>query len=115
VTQYLLSVWAPEGAAPLSAAAMEEAYTAVDRFNAAVKEAGAWVFAGGLHPAETAIVARVEKKRAVVEPGPFLPRGGGLGGFWVIEVPDRAAAVAWAQQATVACGIPVEVRAFQED
>ena len=115
MAQYLLSVWAPEGAAPLSAAAMEEAYGAVDRFNAAVKEAGAWVFAGGLHPAETAIVARVERKRAVVAPGPFLPRGGGLGGFWVIEVPDRAGAVAWAQQATVACGIPVEVRAFQEE
>jgi hypothetical protein len=94
---------------------MEEAYAAVDRFNAELKEAGAWVFAGGLHPAETAMVARVEKKHAVIEDGPFLPRGGGLGGFWVIMAPDRAAAVAWAQQATLACGIPVEVRAFQDD
>lgn len=113
--QYLLSVWAPEGASPRSAKAMDEAYAAVDHFNAELKEAGAWVFAGGLHPAETAMVARIERKRAVVESGPFLPRGGGLGGFWVIEALDRAAAVAWAQQATLACGIPVEVRAFQDE
>jgi hypothetical protein len=30
-------------------------------------------------------------------------------------VPDLDAALAWAAEATVACGAPVEVRPFQED
>jgi hypothetical protein len=33
---------------------------------------------------------------------------------WVIEVPDRDEALAWAAKATVACRLPVEVRPFQE-
>ena len=115
MTQYLLSVWAPEGAAPLSEAEMARAYADVDHLNTALKAAGAWVFAGGLHPADTASVARLGPSGEVVGEGPYLPGGGGLGGFWIIQTADRGTALEWARQATRACRIPVEVRAFQEE
>jgi len=37
-----------------------------------------------------------------------------LGGLWVIEAPDRDAAVAWAAKASRALRSRIEVRAFQE-
>jgi hypothetical protein len=44
--------------------------------------------------------------------GPFAETKEQLGGFWVIEVDDLDAALAWAEKATVACGCPIEVRPF---
>ena len=52
MTQYLLAVHMVEGEAPPED--LEAAYKDVDVFNNEVKSAGAWVFAGGLHPADTA-------------------------------------------------------------
>ena len=48
--QYLLAVHMVEGEPVPSEAQMQEAYKAVDALNADLKAAGAWVFAGGLHP-----------------------------------------------------------------
>ena len=59
MTQYLLSVHSVEGATQLSDELMQEAYAAVDALNAEIMTAGAWVFGGGLHPADTATVVRV--------------------------------------------------------
>ncbi len=47
-----------------------------------MKEAGVWVFAGGLHPPETASVVRGD----LVTDGPFIEAKEHLGGFTVIEV-----------------------------
>ena len=46
--------------------------------------------------------------------GPFPESKEQLGGFWIIEVADLDAALAWARKATVACAAPVEVRPFQD-
>jgi len=45
--------------------------------------------------------------------GPYLDSKEHIGGFWVIDVADEAAALAWAEKATVACRGAVEVRPFQ--
>ena len=50
--QYLLSVHMVEGEPEPAPEEMQKAYTQVDAFNAEVQAEGAWVFAGGLHPAE---------------------------------------------------------------
>jgi hypothetical protein len=114
MTQYLLAVHMVEGAPQPSPERMERAYRDVSAFNAELKAAGAWVFAGGLHPPAVATVVRISDGEVVTTEGPFIGGKEHLGGFWVIEAPDRAAALIWAGRATAACGGPVEVRPFQE-
>ncbi len=114
MTQYLLSVHMVEGEPTPSAAEMEKMYRDTDILNEEFKAAGVWVFAGGLHPADTATVVRVKDGDVVTTDGPFAETKEQLGGFWIIEAPDLDAALALAAKATVACGGPVEVRPFQD-
>ena len=114
MTQYLLSVHNIEGAEPPSQELMEKMFRDVDAVNEEIKAAGAWVFAGGLHPASTATTVRVANGEVLFTDGPFAETKEQIGGFWVIEAADLDAALAWASKATVACQAPVEVRPFQD-
>ena len=80
-----------------------------------IREAGAWVFGGGLHPADTATAVKVADGEVLLTDGPFAETKEQLGGFWIIEAADLDAALAWAAKATVACQGPVEVRPFQDE
>jgi hypothetical protein len=113
--QYLLSVTMVEDAPPRPPDEMQRAFEQVDELNAEFQKAGVWVFAGGLQPASIATVVREEGGEVVVTDGPFSESKEHIGGFWVIEVDDLDAALAWAAKATKACGAPVEVRPFQEN
>ncbi len=112
--QYLLAVHMIEGEPAPPEDQVQRMYKAVDAFNAEVQSAGAWVFAGGLHPPETATVVRSQNGQVVTTDGPFAETKEQLGGFWVIEAADLDAALAWAAKGSEACGAPVEVRPFQE-
>ena len=112
--QYLLAVHMIEGEPAPPEDQVQRMYKAVDAFNAEVQSAGAWIFAGGLHPPETATVVRSQNGQVVTTDGPFAETKEQLGGFWVIEAPDLDAALAWAAKVSEACGAPVEVRPFQE-
>ena len=63
MTQYLLSVHMSESDVRDPARGMEKIYADVDAFNAEVKSSGAWVFAGGLHAADTATVVDATGRR----------------------------------------------------
>jgi hypothetical protein len=115
MTQYLLSVHMVEGAPEPSPDAMAQMYKDVDVVNEEIRQAGIWVFAGGLHPANTATVVRVQDGEVLTTDGPFAETKEQLGGFWIIEAPDLDAALSWAAKATVACQAPVEVRPFQDE
>jgi hypothetical protein len=115
MTQYLLSVYMVEGAEMPSAEEMQKAYARVDAFNAKVQQEGAWVFAGGLLPANTASVVNATTGKALTTDGPFAESKEQLGGFWVITAPDLDSARRLAAEASAACGAPVEVRPFQDD
>jgi hypothetical protein len=121
--QYLLAVYSAEaamkgdgeaGGTP-SAEEMQRAYQAVDEFNKEVQAAGAWVFAGGLHPSSTATVVRAQGGQVVTTDGPYAETKEQIGGFWVIKAADLDAALDWAAKGSAACGWPVEVRPFQEE
>jgi hypothetical protein len=113
--QYMLTVHSVEGSPAQPAEARQKVYRDVDVFNAELRSSGAWVFAGGLHPANTATVVRVrEGGEVLMTDGPFAEGKEHIGGFWVIAVPDLDAALAWAARATRACDAPVEVRPFQD-
>jgi hypothetical protein len=113
--QYLLSVHMMEGSDPPEPEAAQKAYQDVAAFNAEVQSAGAWVFAGGLHPPSTATVVQIQDGDVLMTDGPFAEGKEHIGGFWVIKATDLDAALAWAAKATEACAAPVEVRPFQEE
>jgi hypothetical protein len=115
MTEYLLSVYMNEGDAEIAPPEIEKIYAAVDAFNAELKAAGAWVFAGGLHPAETATVVDATKGEVTVTDGPYAETKEHLGGFWVIQAADLDAALEWAKRGSAACAGAVEVRPFQDE
>jgi len=113
MTQYLLAVHMVDGEPEPPAEEMQQAYKDVDAFNADLQTEGAWVFAGGLHPADTATVVRVDGGEVMTTDGPFAETKEQLGGFWVVTAADLDAALALAARAATACRAPVEVRPFQ--
>lgn len=115
MTQYLLSVHMVEGEELPPNDIIEQMYKDVDAFNNELKAEGAWVFAGGLHPAETATVVRVTDGEVITTDGPFPEAKEQLGGFWVVTAPDLDAALALAARGATACRGPVEVRPFQDE
>ena len=115
MSQYLLSVHMVEGEEPPSDEAMQKAFHDVDLFNEKLKQQGAWVFAGGLHPPDTATVVNAKDGEVIVTDGPFAESKEQLGGFWIIVAPDLDAAVRLATEASAACLGAVEVRPFQDE
>ena len=114
--QYLLSVQiVDDGTPPPSPEEAQQVYERVDALNADIQAAGAWVFAGGLHPPSTATVVRVADGEVLMTDGPFAEGKEYIGGFWVIKAEDLDAALAWAARATQACAAPIEVRPLQEE
>ncbi|QIG45158.1 hypothetical protein G5V58_22460 [Nocardioides anomalus] len=115
MTQYLLSVHssAEDYARPIEE--MMPAFEAVDAFNRKAQEAGVWVFAGGLKPGDEARVVDAAASEPVVTDGPYLETKEWIGGFWVFELSDDAAALQWATEASAACQGKVEVRPFQDE
>lgn len=114
MTQYLLSVW-HDGEFDLpDPEVMQKVFAQVDAFNAEVQAAGAWVFAGGLHPRSSATTVRVKDGEVSMTDGPYAESKEQIGGFWVIEAPDLDAALEWARKGAAACEGPVEVRPFQD-
>jgi len=115
MNQYMLSVCAVDGEPAPSAEVMQKMYRDVDAVNAEIKAAGAWVFAGGLHPHDSASVVQAKNGEVITTDGPFAEGKEYIGGFWVIRCEDLEAALEWASKATVACAAPVEVRPFQDE
>ena len=85
----------------------------VEALNEELRAAGAWVFAGALHPPSTATVVRVEGGDVLVTDGPFTEGKEHIGGFTIIEAPDLDAALEWARKAARATTLPIEVRPFR--
>lgn len=82
----------------------------VDQVNEELRQAGAWVFGMGLHPASSATVVRDVGGEVSMTDGPYAETKEQMGGFWVIEAADLDAALDWARKCTAACEAPIEVR-----
>jgi hypothetical protein len=114
MTQYLLSIYQPDGEAPppeLLAAVMRE----LDELNEEIRAAGAWVFARGLHPPSSATVVRVHDGDVLMTDGPYVEGKEHIGGFWIVDAPDLDAALGWASRAARVTTLPIEVRPFQDE
>ncbi len=113
--QYLLSVHNGDVSPYASDEEMHEAFAATGAVNDDMKAAGVYVFAGGLMPSTTASVVRAKDGALLHTDGPYLEAKEHIGGFWILDVADEAAAMSWAEKATVACRGAVEVRPFQSN
>ncbi|MBO0979010.1 YciI family protein [Microbacterium sp. SD291] len=122
MTQYFLTVPHDSATEPtmesmqeFDPAELAAVFAAVDEFNTALKDSGAFLFAGGLNPPSTAKTIDVSSGETRVLDEPFVEAESYVGGFWVIEATDEAAAVEWATRASHALQCRIEVRALQEE
>lgn len=114
MAQYLISVWHDENyETDFSTPDAQRRVAQVGAFNEELQQAGAWVFAAGLHPASSATVVRFSGGQVSMTDGPYAETKEQMGGFWVIEAPGLDAALDWAGKAAAASGTPVEVRPAQ--
>jgi hypothetical protein len=75
-----------------------ELITAMEAFNTALKDAGAWVDADGLQPSSAGFRLANSGGEITIDDGPFTDLAEVLYGYWLISVPDRDAAVEWARK-----------------
>jgi len=110
--RYLLSIYQPDGPPPADVD-LERVMANVDALVEETKDAGAWVFNGGLHPPDTATVLRPQGEDVLVTDGPYLEGKEHIGGFLVVDAPDLDAALEWGRKTARAIDLPIEVRPFQ--
>ena len=119
--QYLLSIYQPDGPPPPEVmASMDTIMANVNALLQEAKDAGAWVFNGGLHPPSTATVVRIKNGDARTTDGPHAEGKEHVGGFLVVKAPDLDAALGWGRKLARALGngadsFPIEVRPFQDE
>jgi len=111
---YMMGVRTDESVPLPTGEDLQASFDRVGRVNSAMQAAGVWVFAGGLAFSEGSTVVRVENGATTVTDGPFAETKEQVGGFYVIRVPDLDAALVWAEKCAEACGVPIEVRPFDE-
>lgn len=113
MAQFLISVFhepgvQAKGAAYADEAVMAEAFARVGAFNERLQAEGAFVLAGGLSAPEEGVVV---DPSGTTSPGPIDPTAAlVMGGFWIVEADDLAAATALAADGAQACGQRLELR-----
>ncbi|MEJ0084755.1 MAG: YciI family protein [Pseudomonadota bacterium] len=112
--QYLLSVCYPAGGAQPPPDALQKIMRDVVAVQKEMQAAGAWIFSGGLHSADTATVLRQQGGEIVTTDGPFIESKEQIGGITVLKADDLDAALAWGRKLARAIGVPIEVRPFME-
>jgi hypothetical protein len=110
--QYLLSVIEPDGVPP-PPEVLDKIRRDIAVFHGELEAAGAWVFAGALHPPATATMVRIQDGEVLTTDGPFAEGKEHIGGFCVVRAPDLDGALEWARKAARATTLPIEVRPFR--
>ena len=109
MTRYLISF--DDGAMTFP----EEELPAVARASMKVveeaKDAGVWIFGGGVDYQEASVVAT----DGTVTHGQYPETKERLGGFSIVDVPSREAALEWAAKIAVACRCAQDVRELMPD
>lgn len=113
MAQFLISVFhepgvQAQGAAYADEAAMAEAFAKVGAFNERLQAEGRFVLAGGLNAPEEGVVVDPSGTTA---PGPIDPTATlVMGGFWIVQADDVAAATELTVEGAAACGQRLELR-----
>ncbi|MFI5593154.1 YciI family protein [Amycolatopsis sp. NPDC051758] len=112
MAQFLLSVHSVEGEVreELTEEQMRRSHHLLGEVEKDLKATGAWLFSARLSEPGAARVVRKSGDELLSTDGPFAEGREHLGGFYLIEVEDLDAAVAWAARVTAAITVPIEVR-----
>ncbi|MEI5007484.1 YciI family protein [Streptomyces sp. PmtA] len=109
MTRYLISF--DDGAMTFPEEELPEVVEASHEVVRKARDAGVWVFGGGLERQRASVVAT----DGTVTPGPYPETKAVLGGFSVIDVPSREDALEWAAKIAAACRCAQEVREIMPD
>ena len=109
MTRYLISF--DDGAMTFPEEDLPDVSKAAWKVVQEAKDAGVWVFGGGLESQRASIVAT----DGTVTDGPSPENKEVIGGFCVVDVPSREEALEWAAKTAVACRCAQEVREFMPD
>jgi hypothetical protein len=112
MTRYLLTVMQPSETTP-PPEDLEQIMRDVTALDEEMRDAGVWVFAGGLHPPSTATVLRPQGGDVLMTDGPYTEGKEHVGGFTIVEAADLDEALAWGRRLARATTLPIEVRPFQ--
>ncbi|CAM3047574.1 YciI family protein [Prescottella defluvii] len=110
MTKYLISF--PSGAMVLSDADLRAASDAAHAVVEEARAAGVWVFGGGIDEGVPPVLVDGD---GTVTAGTYPQTGQLGGGYAVLELPTREAALEWAAKIAGACRCAQEVRAFMYD
>ena len=109
--QYLLMIYSREGAwEKMSPAEQQQGLAAYNAFTEALKKSGSLAGSNRLRGASTATTVRVANGKPQVQDGPYADTKEQLGGYYLIDVADLDAALAWAGRCPGASHGIVEVR-----
>lgn len=109
MTRYLISF--DEGAMTFPEEETPDVAEAAHKVVEEAKNAGVWVFGGGVVGQSASAVAT----DGTVTDGPYPEIKAVIGGFSVVDVPSREEALKWAAKIAVACRCAQEVRELLPD
>jgi hypothetical protein len=107
MTQYMISF--DDGAMTFPEEDLPDVAAAAQAVVKQAKDAGVWVFAGGLKDHEEVSVVATD---GTVTDGPYPESKEYLGGLMVVDVASREEALKWAAKIAAACRCAQEVREF---
>ncbi len=114
MARYLLSVNVGSNDRPqqMSDAEARHGYERVASLEDEMRAAGALVMGGRLEGPDSTVVVDATNGKVVTTDGPFVEAKEVIGGFYIIDAPDRAGAVEWASRTSAAINMPIQVRPF---
>jgi len=109
--QYLFLLYANEGGwQQLTEAQKQQGMAAYTAYTQALKKEGVLVGSNRLQPIAAATTVHVADGKSQVLDGPYADTKEQLGGYYLVDVPDLDAALAWAARCPGASHGAVEVR-----
>ena len=113
--QYMLLIYRDEAAMQSSTEAQRvEMSAAYGAYTEALRKAGVHVAGDRLRPSPDGTTVRLRSGKSEVLSGPYAETREQLGGYYLIEVADLDAALAWAARCPGAAYGAIEVRPFYD-
>ena len=109
MTRYLISF--DDGAMTFPEEELPDVAEAAHKVVQEAKDAGVWVFGGGVVGQSASVVTT----DGTITDGPYPETKAVIGGFSIVDVPSREEALKWAAKIAVACRCAQEVRELMDD
>jgi hypothetical protein len=91
-----------------------ERMAAMMRYNEELRDAAVLITLDGLHPPSMGARVSFTTGKPIVTDGPFTESKEVLGGYWMIEVASREAAIEWAKKCPASVNEIIEIRQVHE-